>query len=124
MVKITIEIDEPVMTPEAWEKFEDELRAFLREYFGTEVSGKIESDATGNTTKLDFPICPHCGKPVDRLHNVQTAIITWDFDYRGEYSTLPTEMEATDDLNEWVCPHCGKVVAETEEDALEFLQGD
>lgn len=126
-IVINLNIPENLLSlGERWEKLEDQIRDLLREVFGGEVGGEIESEITENTTKIDVPRCPHCGKPVLYLENEQDLLCSWKFYPDGNYSTVPDleNMEHLGDINRWVCPHCGKVIAETEVDALKFLNGD
>ena len=124
--KIVIELEAPeeiLKDTEPWEELEDELRDLIIEKFKGAVEGSIEDGATGNSTKICVPKCPHCGKPVLYLENEQDLIVAWEFRRNGEYSSVPKleEMYHIGDVNQWVCPNCGKVIAETEEEALDFL---
>ena len=64
--------------------------------------------------------CPHCGKELTHLRNIQECLVAWNFDASGEYENTG-EMISTGGVNEWVCPHCGKTIAYSEEKALAFL---
>lgn len=127
--KIIINLDIPeslMLSTEKWEELEDRIRDLFREEFYGDVMGEIKSEITGNTIKIDVPVCPHCSKPVLYLENEQDLLCVWKFYPDGNYSPVPEfeRMEHLGDINHWVCPHCGKVIAETEEDALKFLNGD
>lgn len=75
------------------------------------------SDSVNKTT------CPKCGRELEYLENVQSAIITWKFSRDGEYSDRPDVVRVYDDVNWWQCPYCGTQLAYNEEDALEVLKG-
>lgn len=70
-----------------------------------------------------MPKCPHCEKNITFLYNKQSGIVQWKFYKNGTYSKRIVEMFPDDDINIWVCPECTRIIAETEEDALEFLRG-
>jgi len=68
--------------------------------------------------------CPYCNKKIETLDNVQTVYVTCSMDRHGQYDTVEDIGDATGDYNVWQCPLCGHTIADNEEDAIAFLNGE
>ena len=71
-----------------------------------------------------MPKCPKCGKVINWLINVESGWASYRFD--GNYYSYNYEFEdfeADGSVNYFECPECGEVIAQTEEEAREFLKG-
>lgn len=69
------------------------------------------------------PICPHCGSEITSLLQTGEAGLTRHLVKGGD--TTEWIFDEIDIANKWwMCPHCTVIIAESEEEALAFLEGD
>jgi predicted RNA-binding Zn-ribbon protein involved in translation (DUF1610 family) len=65
--------------------------------------------------------CPKCGKVINYLINVESGWASYRFDGENyEYE----DFEADGSVNLFECPECGEVIAESQDEASEFLKGE
>ena len=78
---------------------------------------RLTSTFSGN-----MPQCPKCKEEIDYIQNVQSGLMTWKLTKDGEYER-EDDFEEDDDTNDFRCPKCQFNIGLTEEDAVNFLNG-
>lgn len=65
--------------------------------------------------------CPKCEKEIDKLHNIQSGEMVYDFDGENYERNRHQDFFTDDRVNTWNCPECDEVLFTDEEKAKEFL---
>lgn len=65
-------------------------------------------------------VCPSCGAELKTLINVQSGLKSWEMNKNGKYKEI--DFDVDDAVNRWECPECNDEIANSEDDAIEFLQ--
>lgn len=71
-----------------------------------------------------IPKCPHCGKEITELHNVQSGTAVYVLNKNGDYREYTNFFEVDGRQNYYNCPECDRTIATDEEKALQFLNGE